>query len=195
MSLFTFNIFRASEELTPPQLREPKMLAWLRVLLRPVQYMNDSFLKDYCQGADYPHYDNSTTYNKYDRIIFYNRSVYECRVSSSVGVMPSGDTLSLTNWRKIQEICIGVDERVKYNGQIIVFEEAINKWFFIDTAPFIWVNNSTSGIPNFYPWFLINVPNAQYLLMGATNTERDAAINEFARRYIYSEAAIIISTF
>src|SRR5688572_14071449 len=121
MSLFVFNPYRISEELTPSQLRGNKMMAWLRVLLRPFKRDSDIF-KMYCKGVDYADYDNGATYSKGDRVVHGDGGVYELRVASSTGVYPTGETLSATNWRKILENFIGADERVRYNGQLIVFE-------------------------------------------------------------------------
>jgi len=181
MSLFYFNVFRTGEELTPPPLRQPKFTQWMRVLLRPIQWLSDLFNDDYLQGASYLEYDNSTAYVIYDRVIWQDRGVYELRVATSTGVKPTGNALSSTNWIKILDNFIGLNERMKYNGQLIVFEYAINKWFMIDSAPYIYCSPVTP--PATQVFVEIKVPNAVYTTLGDNNTARDNRVREFAAKY------------
>ena len=181
MSLFKFNPFRTSEELIPAQLRSDKLIAFVRVLLRPVKWLSSLFLDDYCKGSNAPTYNNATTYTMYDRVKWYDKGLYELRVSSSVGVHPTGDTLSKTNWLKVLDCWIGADERVRWNSQRIVFEYAINKWFDVTSAPYIYLGTIPLGATNVT--VEINIPTAVWTALGSTNTARDNVVIQFAKRY------------
>lgn len=181
MSLFVFNPFRISEELTPPAIRKVKMMAWLRVLIRPIKYVSDLFFNDFCKGANYADYNNATVYIKYDRVVWSDLAVYELKVSTSTGVNPTGDSLSSTNWRKIQDYFIGVDERVRFNGQLIVFEYAINKHFRVTSAPYIYVGDFPHGATNIN--VELNVPIAVWTALGPNATSRNNRLIQFAQQY------------
>ena len=181
MSLFVYNPFRVSEELTPPQLRQPAFINWLRTLLRPTKWLTDNFLNDYCNGSTASDYDNSTTYTKYDRVVWKDLAVYELRVTSSVGVLPTGSVLSETNWYKIQDNFIGADERIRYNGQLIVLEYAINKHFRVTSAPYIFFTEINAGSSSVF--VEANVPIAVFNSLGSNNTARSNRIKQFIRQY------------
>lgn len=183
--IYEFNPFRISEELTPPQLRRPKMLAWLRVLFRPIQYVSDLFTRDFLKGANYDDYNNAITYSYGDRILWYNRSVYELRVTSSVGVKPTGDPLSLTNWMFIQKNYKGVDDILKYNSQRIVFEAAINDHFKITAPPYIYLYSGIATATQ----LSVYVPTTVWAAIGSNDDERFAAISEFVTRYIIADVS------
>lgn len=183
--------FRVSEELLPPQLRNAKMLAWLRVLFRPIQYCADLFWRDFLEGANYDDYNNATAYAFGDRVVWYNRSVYELRVTSSTGVKPTGDPLSKTNWLFLQKNYTGAETVVKYTGQRITLEAAINQHFNVTVAPFIYTVTaySTATILIFY------VPAAVWAAIGNNDDERYAAIFDFFNRYIPYDVARTYSVY
>ena len=193
MSLFTFNVFRMGENLTPPQLRRSKMTAWIRVLLRPIKWSVDLFTNDYLEGANYLNYNNSTAYVIYDRVIWEDGGVYELRVSTSTGVKPTGSNSSSVNWLKIQDNFIGLNARIKFNGQLIVFERAINLHFRVTSAPFIYVIQTLP--PATQAFVEIRVPAAVYATLGPNNTARTNRIREWASQYTLGGIFIQVSTF
>lgn len=172
--------FRVSEELLPPQLRNAKMLAWLRVLFRPIQYCADLFWRDFLQGANYDDYNNATAYAFGDRVVWYNRSVYELRVTTSTGVKPTGDPLSRTNWLLLQKNVTGAETVVKYTGQRITLEAALNRHFDVTVAPFIYVE--TAYLTSIT--LAVYVPAAVWAVIGTNDDERAAAIYTFIDRYM-----------
>jgi hypothetical protein len=193
MSLFVFNPFRASEELLPSVLRKPKQIAWLRVLLTPLKYICDLLLKDYFDGVVYNSYNNATTYYKYQRITWTDNGVYELRVTSSVGVLPTGSSLSATNWRKILDTYIGLNERVKYNSQIIILEHAINKHFKVTAPPYIYFQIVPTGATSIT--CAAKVPLALFNSLGANNVERQNRVLNFTRKYTIAGYQDNVSTF
>lgn len=193
MSLFILNVFRRGEDLTPPKLRSETITSLVRVVLKPLDYCSKLFFNSFCGGSTAPRYDNSIAYSKVDRVIWQDGSVYELVVTSSTGVKPTGDSLSKKNWLKVQENFIGIDERVRYNGQRIVFEYAINKWFNVTASPYIYLgtvpNGSTSLTCEIY------VPIAVWTALGNNTPSRDNRIKSFAIKYVPAGYIITILTY
>lgn len=109
-------------ELLPPDKRNTVSIAWLQTLLKStVQWLRDALIGDYRSGSSYPTY-TSATYNRNNKVI-YQKGVYVSLVDGNTNV-PTG-----AGWYKVCDNFIGVEERVLYNGQTIVLEYALNKWF------------------------------------------------------------------
>jgi len=133
MSFFDFDTDVVAPQLMPPELRQPAHKAWLKVLLRPIQYLWQLIFEDYKQGTNYPLWDSVSGYAQFTRVTYSDNCNYECinpAGASGAGQSPTNTTY----WRKIQDIFIGTDERIKYNSQIIILEYALNKWFHIPTS-------------------------------------------------------------
>lgn len=212
MSVYTLSVNYISEKLVPPSLRGVKMLAWLRVILKPLQSQWNNVFDDYATGSGYAQYDVSLSYVRTDRVIFSNKSVYECILDATAGIPPDDSVY----WVKINDIFIGANERLKYNSQKIVFEYALNKYFQIPVSPFIYITNnfvvadnvfvmSNSGLTssvmplnsayqiNFLGLvpayatsvndYTIYVPLAVYNALGTNAINRENAIRQFADKY------------
>lgn len=191
MSLYVFNPFRASEELTPSQIRTNTMMSWFRVILTPIKYLKDLF-KKCCEGVDYADYDNATTYARGERVIWEDYAVYEARVST-IGVQPTGAALSSTNWLKVLDDFIGLDESVRYTGQLIVFEYAINRRFKVTAPPYIYCEAIPFGAVIHHVQLF--VPLALYNSLGPNGTARSARIVEFAKKYVMAGWDVGITTY
>lgn len=124
MSIYNINFGNEVEKLLPPAKREPKNLAWLRSLVKPIQWLRDLFFEDYANGNNDALYDSLATYSVGDRVRYMNK-IYECISNTTAGTNPS----NITNWIKILDDFRGARERVTYNGQKIVLEWILNRWF------------------------------------------------------------------
>lgn len=122
MSIYDVDYTIVGPQLLPPDKRRTRQMAWIKCLLYPLQYLHDILFVSYKQGSTAPQYAGGT-YNQGDRVVYFF-SVYESLIPSNTA-LPT-DT---TSWAKIQENFIGVNERVKYTGQKIILEYALNKWF------------------------------------------------------------------
>jgi hypothetical protein len=213
MSFYNLNTDYVGEQLTPPKLRTSKFLAWLKVLLKPLnRFMNIDF-DFYMTGATCGDYDNTITYSFGDNVIGSDKCVYECIVASSLGV----NVTNTTNWIKLNSNFIGANERVKYNAQIMLFEYALNKYFRVAALPAdqIYITNNTyytdhfvmgntgtysSTMPtnsvnqihylgNTYTYssslfdYTIYVPVAIFNGLGTNTANRENAIRNFANQY------------
>ena len=110
-------------ELLPPDKRNNRMIAFVRSLLSPVQLLRDILIDSYGNGSTASDWVAGT----YARgvLVRYNKSIYES--------LEDGNTATpadVTKWVMIQDNFIGVNERVLFNGQKIILEYALNKWFF-----------------------------------------------------------------
>lgn len=123
MSIYDVNYDKIGPQLLPPDKRFPRLLAFLKALLSPLQWARDIWLGSYRSGSDALPWLSSTTYRKYDRVL-YKQTVYESLVDNNTDL----PTLKVS-WMVVQQNFIGVFERVLYNGNRLIFEYAINKYF------------------------------------------------------------------
>jgi len=210
MSIYTYSTNYISEKLLPPSLRNKKHLAWLKVLLSPIQWLWKRIFVEYADGSFFAIFDISTAYVKGDIVVYSDRKVYQCLVNAT-GILPY-DTVS---WVKINDNFIGARERIKYNAQKKVFEYALNKWFFVPVGdPQIYIINnivvpdgfllaesgdlsglmasdsffspsymgSTYTITTSYD-YTIYVPVLVFNAQGSTTANREQAIRNFADQY------------
>jgi hypothetical protein len=121
MSLFNINFINKIIELLPPDKREVKELAWVKSLGSPIQYLKGKFINDYKEGSDYPNWV-AGSYGKGD-IVVYKKVLYESNVDGNTDTPPS------SKWNRYLDSFIGSDDRVKYNGQKVVLEYALNQYY------------------------------------------------------------------
>lgn len=212
MSFYNLNTDYVGEQLTPPKLRLPKMLAWLKVLLKPLNRFMSVDFDFYMTGATSGDYSSAITYNFGDTVIGSDKCVYECIVTTSLNV----DVTNTTNWVKINSNFIGANERVKYNAQKMLYEYALNKYFRVAALPAdqIYITNNTyytshfimgntgglsSSMPNnsnnqiqylgnSYTYsasnydYTIYVPTAVFNGLGTNTANRENAIRAFANQ-------------
>lgn len=124
MSIYDITYSQKAIELIPPDKRSNENIAWVQSLLNQNQYIRDKYLGDYNTGANYTIWAIATNYNKGYRVI-YKGSVYESLINGNIGNQP----IEGKYWTLYQKNFIGASERVYYNGQKIVLEWALNKWF------------------------------------------------------------------
>lgn len=212
MSIYTFSTNYISEKILPPSLRGGKMLAWLKVILAPIQNLWVRIFTDYKDGSLYADYDAGTVYVRTDRVIYTNKSVYECIKDTMAIGIPCTNT---EYWLLINENFIGASERAKYSAQKMTFEYALNKWFRVPVGdpPIYIVNNvvatsgfimgatgayssamakdstfsttymgSTYSVVSVYD-YTIYVPIAVFNAQGSTIPNRETAIRNFADKY------------
>lgn len=176
--------------LITPTKRTQINLCYVGSIAANLQYNHDNLFGDYKKGSSAPNYNIGTTYVKYDKVIF-NKGVYESLVNGNIGILPVSDPLSETNWRRMQDNFIGVDERIKYNSQNIFLAYSINKWFSISSAPFAWIDNNLSAGLGFTLWF----PSAIYTTLGTNSTNREGAVREFVSKYAAAGLVYDVQTF
>lgn len=123
-SIYDQNTDQQVVDLLPPDKRRPVMIAWLQSLLKSTaQWLHDNLVNKYMNGSSDPAYSNANTYG-YGAYVVYQKGVYVSLVGGNTD-LPS----VATSWYKIQDNFIGMNERILYNGQKIVLEYALNRWF------------------------------------------------------------------
>lgn len=189
-NLYDIDFNLQTENLLNPLHRAQENLDYIGSIAADIQYSRDNILGNYKEGAVYPAYSNAVNYVAGDRVIFTDKGVYENLVPC-VGVDPSGNILSTTNWRKLQDNYLGVDTRKMYNGQIIVLVKALNEWFNVTSSPYIYlVNNNFPGLG-----FDLYIPLAVYNGIASTNPDRDTAIRQFTDKYAIAGIVFQINTY
>lgn len=121
-SIYDITFSNRVVELLPPDKRYPKHVAWWKAMVKQLQYLHADVFIDYRVGSDYPVWAPAS-YSKGDKVI-YGQSVYESLIDSNTNT-PT-DT---TTWRLYQNSFLGVEDRVKYNGQLLVLDYAVNDRF------------------------------------------------------------------
>lgn len=205
MAIYDYDNQIVGEQLTPPVLRTDKQLSWINTLTAAIQNLWSLIFEDYRVGSVYPDYGFFTQYYVGDRVLFADKSIYEC-ISNSLNI----SCLDTTKWVKVNDIFIGSDERVKYSAQKLLFEYALNKFFissgiyitnnFIDVGDvFVMDTDSTESsvmpLDSFYQEdymdltatyasgvydYTIFVPIADYTTLGSS---ANAIIRTFADKY------------
>jgi hypothetical protein len=148
MSIYDINYIDRDNELTPPKYRLSKFLSWLNCLNYPLQWLRDNWFGEYKQGSTANKFIDNNFYTTNDKVIWIDSSVYIFILPYvefvTIGLnAPTGDPDSAITWQKIQDVFIGVDERVRYSSQIIVLEYALNHYYQVPTTdPQIYINNN-----------------------------------------------------
>ncbi len=124
MSIYDVNYKETARQLLPPDKRGPRMKAWLGALLAPLQYLRDLWLGDYRTGSIGQPWIALTPYAAGNRVTF-KGSAYESLVDNNTGNLPTNQSY----WVLVQQNFIGVQERVLYTGNSLIFIYAINKFF------------------------------------------------------------------
>lgn len=122
MSFYDVDFDQQARDLLPPDKRANENVALVQALLKGAQWARDLILGTYKTGSSAPQWA-AGTYNKYDQVIF-KKGVYYSLIANN-----TANPDDKTAWKLIQPNFIGVDERVKFNGQSIVLEYALNKRF------------------------------------------------------------------
>lgn len=122
MSFYNIDFTNRLTELIPPDKREPVHIAWWKQIGKQLEWGRKDVFVDYKEGSDYPVWV-AANYSKGDRVK-YGQSVYESLTDDNTEV-PTNEAA----WRMYELFFIGTDERIKYNGQRLVLEYALNKRF------------------------------------------------------------------
>ena len=95
-------------------------------------------------------WSNVTAYVVGDQVKYIDKSIYQCWVDNT-GELPTNTEY----WFKIQDKFVGIEPRIKYNAQHLLFEWSLNEWFgttFVNTpgSSDIFIDNSGSNNEVFY---------------------------------------------
>lgn len=150
MSLVEVNdINYVEEKLIPPLLRTPIRLDWLKTLTAPIQkkyndiYSIESFVRSFSVSK----WSVLTAYTVGVRVR-YGVAVWECLIANT-GVDPTSDTVT---WFQIAQDFVGVDERIKFSSQHMVFQYVLNRYLNTTayTVPKIYTLTNTIDTNGFY---------------------------------------------
>ena len=134
----------------PPKKRLPIYKAWTKTLLKPLQVLYNTMFGTFQYGNAAALYSGATAYAVGNQVKYTDKAIYQCWVAST-GNLPTNTNY----WFKIQDNFVGIEPRIKYNAQHILFEWALNEWFgttFVNTpsASDIYIDNFASGSNVFY---------------------------------------------
>lgn len=108
----------------PVKKRLDKYKAWVKTLLKPLQVLYNTMFGTFKDGNTAALWVPATTYAVGDQVQYIDKAVYECWVANT-GELPT----NISFWFKIQDKFVGIEPRMKYNAQHLLFEYALNEWF------------------------------------------------------------------
>lgn len=121
MGLFDITFSNLKDNILPPNYRTAVHKFWILTWTNVIQYLRDRVLGDYRTGSNYPEW-TAGTYAIHDKVI-YNQVVYESQEDGNTDTPPS------SKWAVWLPSFIGSDERKYLNGQKVVLEYALNRYY------------------------------------------------------------------
>jgi hypothetical protein len=125
MSIYDQDINNNYKLISPPDKRAVTLLAWGRVMMKPLQWLHDLFFGGYAEGDSSPMYNAGTSYVVGNRVQYLHK-VYE------VWMNPPTSGIDPTNtdyWLLVLNDFRGAEQRIQFNSQIPIFEFLLNQWF------------------------------------------------------------------
>ena len=132
MAIYDFNTDLFAENMLPPLKRIGRYLAWMKVLLKPLQFIRDALFGTYRDGNSAADWNVLSCYSVGDQVKYIDKAIYECWVASTAGILPTNTDY----WVKVQGKFVGIVPRSKYNSQRLLLEWVLNEWFgttFVNT--------------------------------------------------------------
>lgn len=223
MSIYDVDFNQIAVQVTPPDKRNQRFIAWLKALVKPIQWLRDLWMGDYRTGTAAIAWVSGTSYNKYARVL-YKQKVYESLINGN-----TDDPTVQASWMVVQQNFIGVFERVQYTGVKLIFEFAINKYFgsvfrqppgvsdiyitvaakpygvfisggTVGTSSVVFANNSSQFIINYYVFspfsnMTIHVPAALFASLDPDPMNCQKIIRNYADQYIIAGILYDIVTY
>ena len=138
-SIYDIDFNLQAENILPPDKRKTKLLAYLKAIVLPVQILRDRFYNWYANGltpgVDADFWGPGMGVGPGEYVIGPDNAVYECINPLGVSGLFVPPGLDTENYVKLQDVYIGLRERLKYNSRKIVLEYILNKWFRVDPLP------------------------------------------------------------
>lgn len=127
----------------PSKKRKTIFVAFAKVLLKPLQILYNTIFGTFKSGNTAADWSNATAYVVGQQVKYIDKANYQCWVAHT-NKIPT-DT---AYWFKIQDKFVGIEPRMKYNAQHLLFEWLLNEWFgttFVNTpgASDIYITNNT----------------------------------------------------
>ncbi len=120
---FDINYQQQVKELLPPDKRKPTNIAMLTALTKStLQFLRDTFLGKYRLGSTDPQW-SAGSYSR-GAFVQYQKAVWVSLIDANTDTPGTSE-----NWYKTQANFLGLSERILYNGQHVVLEYGLNRWF------------------------------------------------------------------
>jgi hypothetical protein len=132
MGIYDANYYKQAAEALPPNKRLPIYLKWVYTLVSPMNWLRNVVFNVFKAGETYAEYA-AGTYALGDRVK-YGKGYYESLTDSNT------DAPTQATWLLIADNFIGVDDRILFRSEKILFEYALNTWFNTDANPCTWSN-------------------------------------------------------
>jgi len=173
MSFYTNNLNTQAQNLLPPSRRKSVWLAWMAVLMKPLQWLWDNIFASYREGDLITAEFNALTTYSVGQRVKWGKGIYEMYVSAVAGTTP----LNTSVWVKIQDNFIGILDRASFTAEIVKFEYALNIWFSTTfrqppLVSDIYITNANSALQDFF----IGIDDVESSLVVFQNGEANSFI-------------------
>jgi len=163
MAIFDFNTDLFANNMMPPLKRIGRYLAWMKVLLKPLQFIRDALFGTYRDGNSAADWNVLSSYSVGNQVKYIDKAIYQCWIASTAGILPTNTDY----WVKVQDKFVGIVPRSKYNSQRLLLEWVLNEWFgttFVNSpsSSDIYISTNSNGIADF--------------IVGLTETESSSAV-------------------
>jgi len=166
MSFYDYNVNFETKRLLPPPKRKPMRLALMSVPGFVLQFYHDLFFTDYAEGAvGFTDWTSGGTYTYLQKVRYIDNAIYQLKNIVGITGITTAPDVDTANWSKVVNLFIGVRERIKYTGNKLMIEYALNRWFkttfrqpttFVTSPDMyvpksdIYIQNTNKSITNFW---------------------------------------------
>jgi hypothetical protein len=67
-TIYDIDYAKFAAQMLPPDKRFTRSVAWVKILLSPLQYLRDLYFGSFRTGSTAPQWVNTSPYNKYDQV-------------------------------------------------------------------------------------------------------------------------------
>ena len=140
MAIWDFNYTELQYQAMPFIYTFEQDLKWVKSICKPIEWLRDCFFTSFVKGSSASDYNVLTAYSVGQRVQ-YGEAIYECSVANT-GKIPN---LEADYWVLVTADRIGINTRIRYLPNKLVFEFALNQRF---KTVFRQPNNTTIPTPS-----------------------------------------------
>lgn len=124
MAIWDFSFAELEFQVLPYIYTFDANVKWVKSICKPIEWLRDAFFTSFVKGASATVYNVATDYSVGTRVQ-YGEAIYECSVANT-GKIPN---LEADYWVLVTADRIGINTRIRYLSNKLVFEFALNQRF------------------------------------------------------------------
>jgi hypothetical protein len=140
MPIWDFNYTELEYQAMPFIYTFKQGVNWVNAICKPIEWLRDCFFTSFAKGGSATAYSELTAYTVGQRVQ-YGEAIYECSIANT-GNIP---TTSPDYWVVVTADRVGINTRIRYLPNKLVFEFALNQRF---KTAFRQPNNTLTPTPS-----------------------------------------------